>query len=107
MVSFFKHESCGKCTPCREGTYWDKGVLDRIVHGQGMPDDVGLVEAIANQMAGKCFCPLGEFSTSPMLFTIKHFREEFEAEVKGRGIARNWRSAVPQRLEPILLEKEL
>ncbi len=107
MVSFFKHESCGKCTPCREGTYWAKSVLDRIIHGQGMPDDVGLVETIANQMVGKCFCPLGEFSTSPMLFTIKHFREEFEAEVKGRGIARNWRSAVPQRLEPILLEKEL
>ncbi|MCW5852500.1 MAG: NADH-quinone oxidoreductase subunit NuoF [Anaerolineae bacterium] len=107
MVRFFKHESCGKCTPCREGTYWAQKVLERINDGTGVVPDVELVETIANQIAGKCFCPLGEFATSPMIYTIKHFRSEFEAQVQGSRPRRNWREAVPQRLEPTLAMREL
>ena len=107
MVRFFKHESCGKCTPCREGTYWAQKVLERINDGTGVVQDVELVETIANQIAGKCFCPLGEFATSPMIYTIKHFRPEFEAQVEGSRPRRNWREAVPQRLEPTLAMREL
>jgi len=79
MIRFFKHESCGKCTPCREGTYWLWRVLERIYRGQGRMEDIDILENVARNMVGKCFCLLGEFATSPVLSTIKHFRPEFEA----------------------------
>jgi NADH-quinone oxidoreductase subunit F len=82
MSRFFQHESCGKCTPCREGTHWLVKVLERIYHGHGRPEDVAILESVANNMVGKCFCLLGEFATSPVLSTIKFFRHEFEARVK-------------------------
>jgi NADH-quinone oxidoreductase subunit F len=107
MVRFFEHESCGKCTPCREGTYWAEKVLERINDGTGTVEDIALVENIATQIAGKCFCPLGEFATSPMIFTIKHFREEFEGQVQASRPRRGWREAVPLRLEPTLATREL
>ncbi len=83
MVRFFKHESCGKCTPCREGTHWAMKLYDKIVSGQGSLQDVEMLTEVANSMAGKCFCLLGEFATSPILSTLKHFRPEYEAWVSG------------------------
>ena len=82
MVHFFKHESCGKCSPCREGTYWMEHVYHRLRHGHARPDDVDLLLSIADQMDGNCFCLLGEFSLSPVRSSIQHFREEYEARVK-------------------------
>jgi NADH-quinone oxidoreductase subunit F len=79
MVRFFKHESCGKCTPCREGTYWALKLYDKLLSGRGTPEDVNMIGEVAGQMANKCFCLLGEFATSPMLSTLKHFRSEYEA----------------------------
>ncbi|WP_376789347.1 NADH-quinone oxidoreductase subunit NuoF [Thermoflexus sp.] len=79
MVRFFQHESCGKCTPCREGTYWLRRVYERIVAGRGRPGDAALLESIARQMAGKTLCPLGDFATSPVLSSLKYFRKEYEA----------------------------
>jgi NADH-quinone oxidoreductase subunit F len=81
-TSFFKHESCGKCTPCREGTYWMYHILDRIESGQGTSEDIELLQAVANGMAGKCLCALGEFSIMPVLASIKHFRSDFEAHIR-------------------------
>jgi len=82
MVRFFKHESCGKCTPCREGTYWALRVYDKIVSGHGTQADVDMLVDVANGMANKCFCLLGEFATSPILSTIKHYRAEYEQFVR-------------------------
>jgi NADH-quinone oxidoreductase subunit F len=79
MTRFFQHESCGKCTPCREGTYWLRRVYERIAAGHGRPRDVELLEGIARQMAGKTLCLLGDFATSPVLSSLKHFRKEYEA----------------------------
>ncbi len=79
---FFKHESCGKCTPCREGTYWMVHILDRLTRGEGNRDDVDLLQNVASQMAGKCLCPLGEFAVAPILTSLKHFRADFESHVK-------------------------
>ena len=79
MVRFFKHESCGKCTPCREGTYWALKLYDKLLAGRGTLDDVNMIGEVAAQMSNKCFCLLGEFATSPMLSTLKHFRAEYEA----------------------------
>jgi NADH-quinone oxidoreductase subunit F len=81
MIQFFKHESCGKCTPCREGTYWLERVLEDIYHGRGRPEDIALLENVARNMQGKCLCALGEFATSPVLSTIVHFPEEYRAKV--------------------------
>ncbi|MFQ6058350.1 MAG: NADH-quinone oxidoreductase subunit NuoF [Anaerolineae bacterium] len=83
MARFFRHESCGKCTPCREGTYWLVAVLERIVQGRGRRTDIDLLGSICNQMAGNCLCPLGDFATSPVLSSIKHFREEYERYLDG------------------------
>src|SRR5512142_3375728 len=85
MVRFFEHESCGKCTPCREGTYWMSRVLERIDDGVGTLADVDLVENVANQMQGRTLCPLGDFSTSPVLGSVKIFRAEYERHIKEHG----------------------
>jgi NADH-quinone oxidoreductase subunit F len=82
MVHFFKHESCGKCTPCREGTYWMEDVYRRLRRNEARPGDVDLLLNIADQMDGNCFCLLGEFSLSPVRSSIQHFRDEYEKLVK-------------------------
>jgi NADH-quinone oxidoreductase subunit F len=85
MIHFFHHESCGKCTPCREGTYWLDQVLHRVWHGHGRETDVKLLESIAKQMTGACLCALGEFATSPVLSTIRHFPEDYRRRVTAAG----------------------
>lgn len=81
-VNFFKHESCGKCTPCREGTYWMSHLTRRIISGKGKKEDIELLKTVASQMQNKCFCALGEFSTMAVLSGIQHFRADFEARVE-------------------------
>ncbi len=86
MIHFFRHESCGKCTPCREGTYWMEQVLHRVYEGHGTAEDIALLEDIANQIKGKCLCALGEFAVSPVLSTIAHFLDEYKAKVKPEAV---------------------
>lgn len=95
MTRFFRHESCGKCTPCREGTYWMDKVLKRINEGNGTEADVKLLESVAKQMIGKCLCALGEFATNPPLSTIVHFLPEYKAKVNGSAAGAATRSAAP------------
>ena len=76
-VHFFKHESCGKCTPCREGTYWMSHLTEDLVH-DGSYGNVDLLLNVAKQMQGKCLCALGEFSTMAVVTGIERFRKEFE-----------------------------
>jgi NADH-quinone oxidoreductase subunit F len=82
MIRFFKHESCGKCTPCREGTHWALKLYDKIVSGNGSLHDIDLLVDVANGMSNKCFCLLGEFATNPILATVKHFRPDYERFVR-------------------------
>jgi NADH-quinone oxidoreductase subunit F len=81
MIKFFRHESCGKCTPCREGTYWLEQRIKAIYHRQATPDDVCLIEQVAQQMLGKSLCALGDFATSPVLSALQHWKDEFLAYV--------------------------
>jgi NADH-quinone oxidoreductase subunit F len=81
MVRFFKHESCGKCTPCREGTHWMLKIFDRMATGRGCAADLITLEDVAHQIQGKCFCALGEFAIQPVLGTLDHFRAEYETRV--------------------------
>jgi len=77
MIRFFKHESCGKCTPCREGTHWALKIYNKMLAGHGTMDDVNMIAEVNKQIIGKCFCPLGEFATSSMTFTLKHFKQDY------------------------------
>ena len=79
---FFRHESCGKCTPCREGTMWLYQVLDRIEHGQGKMEDIDLLLRISDNIGGKTICALGDAAIVPVVSSIQYFREEYEYHVK-------------------------
>ncbi|MCP4138721.1 MAG: NADH-quinone oxidoreductase subunit NuoF [Chloroflexi bacterium] len=76
-MDFFHHESCGKCTPCREGSYWMKKLTERIHSGEGTEEDVALLKDVATQVRGKTLCALGEFSTMAVVTSIERFPEDF------------------------------
>ena len=80
-VHFFNHESCGKCTPCREGTYWMSHITERIQY-DGSSGDVDLLLNVAKQMQGKCLCALGEFATMAVVTGIERFQKDFKNAVK-------------------------
>lgn len=84
-TSFFKHESCGKCTPCREGTYWMFNLLRHIDDGDAQNGDIDLLDSVAKGIAGKCLCALGEFSIMSVISGIEHFRKEFDARLEGKS----------------------
>ena len=79
---FFKHESCGKCTPCREGTYWMLQLYERLLRGKAVPADLDLLDSVARGIQGKCLCPLGEFSTSAVVSGLTRFRRDFDAQAE-------------------------
>lgn len=78
-LEFYKHESCGKCTPCREGTYWITGVLEKFEHGHGSEAEVDTLVSLCGQIAGRSFCALGDAAATPYPAALKYFREEFLA----------------------------
>jgi NADH-quinone oxidoreductase subunit F len=80
-VHFFKHESCGKCTPCREGTYWMMHLTERIEQGKATQEDLELLYDVASQIKGKCLCALGEFSIEAVLSGIDRFKGDFEVKI--------------------------
>ncbi|MFQ5693663.1 MAG: NADH-ubiquinone oxidoreductase-F iron-sulfur binding region domain-containing protein [Nitrospinota bacterium] len=83
LARFFHHESCGQCTPCREGTGWAYRVLGRILKGQGRPEDPDLLlEMAGNIKGGRCLCPLGDAACGPIESSIRKFREEYDAYVR-------------------------
>jgi NADH-quinone oxidoreductase subunit F len=82
IMRFFVHESCGKCTPCREGTYWLLKILERIEAGEGKAGDMELLNDICDDIAGKTFCPLGEGALGPVRGTLQYFEEEYREHIK-------------------------
>ena len=85
IAKFFAHESCGQCTPCREGTGWLEKVTRRVAHGTGKPDDVELLASIAHGIAGNTICALGDAAAWPMLGFLTKYRADFEAKLKKRA----------------------
>jgi NADH-quinone oxidoreductase subunit F len=74
---FYMHESCGQCTPCREGTGWLWRMMDRIEHGHGRPEDIDLLNSVADNIQGRTICALGDAAAMPVRAFIKHYRDEF------------------------------
>ena len=97
LLHFYKHESCGKCTPCREGTDWLFKLLHKIESGEGEMRDIDLLTSVSNMVGGKTLCAFGDAAVTPVLTTIKHFRHEYEAHVReGRcTLPADWRARQP------------
>ena len=82
FIRFYRHESCGQCSPCREGTAWMEKILDKILEGQGTLDDISLLWDIQGKIEGNTICPFGDAAAWPVASAIRHFRAEFEDYVK-------------------------
>jgi NADH-quinone oxidoreductase subunit F len=97
LLHFYRHESCGKCTPCREGTDWLYKILRRIERGEGQMRDLDMLQSISNNIGGKTLCAFGDAAVTPVLTTLKHFRHEYEAHIKeGRcTLPADWRAHQP------------
>jgi len=97
LLHFYRHESCGKCTPCREGTDWLHKILRRIERGEGQMRDLDLLASISGNIAGKTLCAFGDAAVAPVLTTLKHFRHEYEAHIsEGRcTFPADWRARQP------------
>ncbi|HET9264254.1 MAG TPA: NADH-quinone oxidoreductase subunit NuoF [Vicinamibacterales bacterium] len=95
LLYFYKHESCGKCTPCREGTDWLYKILTRIENGEGEMRDIDLLVSVGGNIVGKTLCAFGDAAATPALTTVKNFRAEFEAHVReGRcTVPADWRAS--------------
>jgi NADH-quinone oxidoreductase subunit F len=81
-TKFYMHESCGKCTPCREGTRWMVQILDRLEAGDGELSDIDLLDSVGDRILGKSLCALGDFAVYPVASYIRHWRDEFVAHVE-------------------------
>jgi NADH-quinone oxidoreductase subunit F len=81
-AKFYRHESCGKCTPCREGTNWTVKMLERIDSGEATPMDLDIMSSVQDQIMGNCLCVLGDAMAMPIASMIKHFRGEFEEHLE-------------------------
>ena len=93
---FYRHESCGKCTPCREGTNWTVKMLERVRTGEATPMDLDIVASVCEQIMGNCLCVLGDAMAMPVGAMIKHFRGEFESHIEAARDANGLGPLIPQ-----------
>jgi NADH-quinone oxidoreductase subunit F len=82
VARFYRHESCGKCTPCREGTTWTVKMLERIDSGEATPMDLDIMASVCEHIIGNCLCALGDAMAMPIGSMIAKFRDEFEAHIE-------------------------
>ncbi|AUX23438.1 NADH dehydrogenase [Sorangium cellulosum] len=85
LMRFYRHESCGQCTPCREGSAWIHRILDRVVHGEGTIEELDRLHEIADNIMGNTICAFGEGTAMPALGFLRKFRKEFEAYIQTKG----------------------
>ncbi len=87
---FYQHESCGKCTPCREGTNWTVKMLERVVRGEATPMDLDIIASVQDNIIGHCLCVLGDAMAMPVASMVRRWRSEFEdviAQARERALA--------------------
>ena len=85
LLHFFYHESCGKCTPCREGSAWLLQILERIEHGHGQSKDIDTLLRLCPNIAGRTVCAFGDAEIAPIISTLQYFRDEYEAHIREHG----------------------
>ena len=85
VAEFYRHESCGKCTPCREGTRWGVEIIRRIEMGDARQGELDLLLNVCDRILGKCLCPLGDAMAMPVVSYVTHFREEFQRHIDEGG----------------------
>jgi NADH-quinone oxidoreductase subunit F len=93
---FYRHESCGKCTPCREGTNWTVKMIERIQSGEATPMDLDIMASVQEQIIGNCLCVLGDAMAMPIGSMIAHFRDEFEEYIEAARERNGLGAAIPQ-----------
>jgi NADH-quinone oxidoreductase subunit F len=96
VAKFYRHESCGKCTPCREGTNWTVKMLERVQTGDATPMDLDIVASVCDQIMGNCLCVLGDAMAMPVGSMIKHFRGEFEEYIETARERNGFGASIPQ-----------
>ncbi|WKS95699.1 NADH-quinone oxidoreductase subunit NuoF [Riemerella columbina] len=106
LARFYNHESCGQCTPCREGTGWMYRILKKIVAGEGEMSDIDLLWDIQRKIEGNTICPLGDAAAWPVAAAIRHFRDEFEWYVKNPELAKTQKYGLGNYADPIPLKEE-
>jgi NADH-quinone oxidoreductase subunit F len=102
-ASFYRHESCGKCTPCREGTNWTVKMLERMDRGLGTPMDLDILASVQEQIIGNCLCVLGDAMAMPVSSMVVKFREEFEAHIEAARERNPYGDEVPAP-DPVLVQ---
>ncbi len=84
-TEFYKHESCGKCTPCREGTWWLVQALKNLENGEGTPADLDKLLDLCDNIMGRSFCALADGAASPIISSLKYFRQEYLDHLSNGG----------------------
>ena len=104
-TQFYEHESCGKCTPCREGSYWLSQIMERLETGNGRMEDLEVLADACDNIFGRSFCALGDALTSPIVSGLAHFRDDFEEHVRRGRCPKGVTEPVP-RVQSTLIEPE-
>jgi len=99
VTKFYRHESCGKCTPCREGTHWMENILTQMEHGEATMDQIDHLYHMCNMILGKSFCALGDAAAMPVMSYIEKFRPEFEFHIREKRCMVNRRRDELRALE--------
>jgi NADH-quinone oxidoreductase subunit F len=100
VAKFYRHESCGKCTPCREGTNWTVKMLERIDEGEATPMDLDIMASVQEHIIGNCLCVLGDAMAMPIGSMIEKFREEFEAHIEAARMRQGMNGFVASEAAP-------
>ena len=101
VAEFYKHESCGKCTPCREGTRWAVEIIRKLEMGEARQGELDLLLNVCDRILGKCLCPLGDSLAMPVVSYVTHFREEFQQHIDEGGCPFHGQSSLDGVLAPI------
>jgi NADH-quinone oxidoreductase subunit F len=104
LAKFYKHESCGKCTPCREGTRWTVSMLERVDQGLATPMDLDIMASVQEQIIGNCLCVLGDAMAMPIGSMIAKFRDEFEAHIEAARARNPWAGDQGPDVDPVLIQ---
>jgi NADH-quinone oxidoreductase subunit F len=101
VAQFYQHESCGKCTPCREGTRWMVQILHAIENGEATQGQLDLLLDVCDRILGKCLCPLGDAAAMPVASYVDKFRAEFQAHIDQGGCPFGGESSLEGILAPV------